>query len=82
MPCVAVKSANEDSTSMFGELIDLLDEPSSIAGLCGISVSCGLDDGLPVGIQFMGKMFTETKILSVANDFQKNTKFHMERPKL
>lgn len=82
MPCVAVKSANEDKASMFGELIDLLNEPSSIAGLCGVSVVCGLDNNLPVGLQFMGKMFDETKILSAANQFQQKTKFHLERPKI
>jgi aspartyl-tRNA(Asn)/glutamyl-tRNA(Gln) amidotransferase subunit A len=82
MPCVATKIGEADKSSMFGELIDELAEPSSIAGLPGISVPCGLSEGVPVGIQVMSKIGNESIILKVANKFQEMTKFHLERPTL
>lgn len=71
MPCVAPKLGESEKSSMFGELMDLLTEPSSVAGLPGISVPCGLHDGMPVGIQFIGNYFSEDKIIEVSNLFQK-----------
>lgn len=82
MPCVAPKIGESDKSSMFGELMDLLTEPSSVAGLPGISVPCGMSEGLPVGLQFIGKMNDESKIIQVSNSFQKGTDFHKSYPKI
>jgi aspartyl-tRNA(Asn)/glutamyl-tRNA(Gln) amidotransferase subunit A len=80
--CVAIKLGGSEMSSMFGELMDVLAEPSSISGIPAITVPCGLSEGLPVGIQFIGKMFDEDKILNVAQLFQGETEFHKEKPKL
>jgi aspartyl-tRNA(Asn)/glutamyl-tRNA(Gln) amidotransferase subunit A len=82
VPCVAMKLGESDKSSMFGELMDVLAEPSSIAGICGINLPCGFLENLPVGIQLMGKMGDEKALLQTANMYQKHTKFHLERPKL
>ena len=82
MPCVAPKLGESEKSSMFGELSDLLTEPSSVAGLPGISVPCGFSEEMPVGIQFIGNFNEEKKIIEVANLFQKETDFHNSRPKL
>lgn len=82
LPCVAMKLGEGDKSSMFGELMDVLAEPSSIAGIPGVTVPCGLSEGLPVGIQFIGNMFDEDKILNVAKKFQDETDFHKLKPKL
>ena len=71
-PSVALKIGATEGNSMFGEIQDMLLEPSSMAGITGISVPCGFSDGLPVGIQFMANKFEEGKILSVAHDFESN----------
>jgi aspartyl-tRNA(Asn)/glutamyl-tRNA(Gln) amidotransferase subunit A len=77
MPCVAVKAgAAEDSSSMFGEKIDVLQEPSSIAGLTGVSIPCGFSEGMPVGIQLIGRQFDESKVLGAAVAYQQNTDYH------
>jgi aspartyl-tRNA(Asn)/glutamyl-tRNA(Gln) amidotransferase subunit A len=82
LPCVAMKLGSGNESSMFGELMDVLVEPSTISGLTGITVPCGLSEGLPVGVQFIGKMYDEDTILNVANKFQKETDFHKSKPNL
>lgn len=70
MPCTALTIGESAKDPMFGEMIDKLTEPSTIAGLCGITIPVGLVDGLPVGAQFMGPRFGESQILGVANACQ------------
>ena len=82
MPCVAPKLGESDKSSMFGELMDVLTEPSSVAGLPGISVPCGLSGGMPVGIQFIGNFFEEDKIIEVSNLFQKDIGFIKPKPEI
>jgi aspartyl-tRNA(Asn)/glutamyl-tRNA(Gln) amidotransferase subunit A len=82
MPCIAPKVGESEKSPMFGEMIDLLTEPSSVAGLPGISIPCGFSEDMPVGIQFIGKFNGEKSILSTANLFQKETDFHRSKPKL
>jgi len=81
-PCTAIKFGEGEKSSMFGELMDVLAEPSSIAGLSAVSLPCGLLNGLPVGIQLMGDKGKENMLLSVANKYQQATNFHKERSKL
>lgn len=75
MPCVAMKLGEAEKSPMFGELMDVLAEQSSVAGICGLSVNCGFLDELPVGVQIMGKMFDEAGILNVGRQFQQNTDY-------
>lgn len=60
---------------MFGEMADVLVNPSSIAGLTGAGVPCGFVDGLPIGLQITGDQFAETKILNIAHLYQTTTDF-------
>ncbi|NMB69865.1 Asp-tRNA(Asn)/Glu-tRNA(Gln) amidotransferase subunit GatA [candidate division WWE3 bacterium] len=82
MPCVAMDLGESDKSPMFGELMDVLAEPSSIAGINGISIPCGLSGGMPVGLQIMANMFEETKILRAANRFQQVTNYHKVKAEL
>ena len=81
-PCVATKVGESDDSAMFGELMDVFQEPSSIAGLPGISVPCGFYNKMPVGIQFIGPHMSESKIIGVANAYQQSTNFHLRSPKI
>ena len=67
---------------MFGELEDLLLEPSSLAGLPGINVPCGFIAGLPVGLDIVGPQFSESKILQIAQAFEQATDYHLQKPNL
>lgn len=73
MPGAAPKLGESSKSPMFGELMDVLTEPSTIAGLCGITFPAGKPDPLPVGVQIIGDRFEEDKILSVASEYQKET---------
>ncbi|MBP8960721.1 Asp-tRNA(Asn)/Glu-tRNA(Gln) amidotransferase subunit GatA [Patescibacteria group bacterium] len=81
MPCVALGIGESSSNPMFGEMIDVLSEPSTIAGLCGITIPVGFSSSLPVGAQIIGNRFKEAQILQIANFYQQKTRFHLERPK-
>jgi aspartyl-tRNA(Asn)/glutamyl-tRNA(Gln) amidotransferase subunit A len=61
-------------------LNDLFTIPTSLAGLPGISIPAGMADGLPVGLQIIGKALDEPTILRVAHAFEQTTAWHTERP--
>jgi aspartyl-tRNA(Asn)/glutamyl-tRNA(Gln) amidotransferase subunit A len=46
---------------------DLLTIPSCLAGLPGLNVPCGLADGLPVGLQLLGRQFGENTLFEVGH---------------
>ena len=74
-PGPALKLGATKNEPMFGEMEDILVEPSSLAGLTGAGVPCGFVDGLPIGLQITGNQFEETKILDIAHLYQTTTDF-------
>jgi aspartyl-tRNA(Asn)/glutamyl-tRNA(Gln) amidotransferase subunit A len=81
-PGPALKVGATKDNPMFGEMQDILVEPSSIAGLTGISIPCGFVNDLPVGFGFIGPQFNESRVLALAHQYQLLTNFHHERPPL
>lgn len=81
-PCTALPLGSSKTSPMFGEIQDVLVEPSTIAGLPGINIPCGFSEGLPVGIQIIGPQFSESLILRVAHTYERMTDWHKKRPKL
>ena len=81
-PGTAKKLGATQGQAMFGELEDLLLEPSSLAGLPGINVPCGFIAGLPVGLDIVGPQFSESKILQIAQAFEQATDYHLQKPNL
>lgn len=82
-PTPALPVGASKNSSMFGELADILVEPSTIAGLPGISVPCGFTrNGLPVGMQIIGPQFSESQILNVAFRYEQATDWHLKKPDL
>ncbi len=74
-PGPALKLGATKNEPMFGEMEDVLVEPSSIAGLTSAGVPCGFVDDLPIGLQITGKQFDETKVLNIAKLYQNTTDF-------
>jgi len=82
-PTTALKVGASEGQAMFGEIQDMLVEPSSIAGLPGISIPCGFDKlGLPIGLQIIAPQKREDLVYQIAKLFEDNTDFHTQRPKL
>jgi aspartyl-tRNA(Asn)/glutamyl-tRNA(Gln) amidotransferase subunit A len=56
-------------------LADIFTIATNLAGICGISVPCGLveEEGkkLPIGLQFLGKPMDETRLLGIADAFER-----------
>jgi aspartyl-tRNA(Asn)/glutamyl-tRNA(Gln) amidotransferase subunit A len=61
----ALESLTSDPLAMY--LNDYFTVPFSLAGIPGISIPCGLSDGLPVGFQLAGPAFSENRILDAAH---------------
>ena len=47
-------------------LTDVLTIPSNMAGMPGLSIPCGLSEGLPVGLQLIGPQFSENALYRIA----------------
>jgi aspartyl-tRNA(Asn)/glutamyl-tRNA(Gln) amidotransferase subunit A len=58
-PTVAFKIGEKAENPLAMYLSDLLTIPANMAGLPGLSIPCGLSDGLPVGLQILGPQFSE-----------------------
>lgn len=61
---------------------DILTIPVNLAGVPAISIPCGFDNGLPIGMQIIGKHFDEGTVYRVAHAFEQATDFHKQRPQL
>lgn len=60
---------------------DTLGAVGNSAGLPAISVPSGFSaDGLPTGVQFMGRAYDENRIIAVANAYQSLTGWHRQHP--
>ncbi|WP_282156047.1 Asp-tRNA(Asn)/Glu-tRNA(Gln) amidotransferase subunit GatA [Cytobacillus gottheilii] len=71
----------DDPLTMYAN--DILTIPVNLAGVPGISVPCGLSsDGLPLGLQIIGKHFDESTIYRVAHAFEQETDHHKQKPVL
>jgi aspartyl-tRNA(Asn)/glutamyl-tRNA(Gln) amidotransferase subunit A len=64
-------------------LADVFTIACNLTGLPGISMPCGFSKtGLPIGMQIIGKKFQETEILKAAYNYEQNTTWHKNHPKL
>lgn len=74
-PTTAFKlGAKHDPVNLY--LADIFTVAVPLAGLPGISVPAGFIDGLPAGIQLIGKHFDEAKLLNIAHQYQQVTDWH------
>jgi len=85
-PTPAFKLGERTSDPLRMYLADIFTLAANIAGICGISVPCGLleKEGkqLPVGLQILGKELDESTVLQVAYAYEQNTDWHKARPRI
>jgi aspartyl-tRNA(Asn)/glutamyl-tRNA(Gln) amidotransferase subunit A len=75
-PITATKLGDNEKFAFYGEMMDVLTEPASAAGIPAISIPLGLhSNGLPIGGQFMGKFFDEFTLLQIAYQLEQKINF-------
>ena len=81
-PTVAFKIGEkvDDPVQMY--LSDVCTLPINIAGVPAISIPAGFVNGLPVGMQIIGKHFSEEMLLRVAYAYEQATPWHTKKPAL
>ena len=69
----------DDPLAMY--LADLLTIPANLAGLPAISVPCGFNAaGLPIGVQLIGNVLEESRLLQVAHQYEQAAQVMASRP--
>jgi len=68
----------DDPLQMY--LSDVCTLPINIAGVPAISIPAGFGDGLPIGMQIIGKPFNEEALLKIAYAYQQATDWHKRKP--
>jgi len=63
-------------------LADVCTLPINIAGIPAISVPGGFANGLPVGMQIIGKPLSEETLLRIAFAYEQSTEWHKTRPNI
>jgi len=59
---------------------DICTVPASLAGLPALSIPCGMNDDMPVGMQLIGPARSENLLLDVAERFEQLTNHHKRIP--
>ncbi len=80
-PSTAFKAGAHADDPLAMYLADLLTIPVNLAGLPAISVPCGFSDaGLPIGVQLIGNVLDEARLLRVAHQYEQAAAVHSHRP--
>jgi aspartyl-tRNA(Asn)/glutamyl-tRNA(Gln) amidotransferase subunit A len=77
-PAFRIGEKTADPLQMYLE--DIFTVPANLAGIPGLSLPGGLVDGLPVGIQLLGRPFDEATLLRIGHAYQQQTKHHLREP--
>jgi aspartyl-tRNA(Asn)/glutamyl-tRNA(Gln) amidotransferase subunit A len=81
-PTTAFKLGERVDDPMAMYLSDVFTITANAAGIPALVVPCGFDDGLPVGLQLLGRPFDESTLLRVAHAYEQSTDWHTCKPAL
>jgi aspartyl-tRNA(Asn)/glutamyl-tRNA(Gln) amidotransferase subunit A len=80
-PAFTLGEKLEDPLAMY--LADIYTVSTNLSGHCGLSVPAGFSkDGLPIGMQLLGKHFGEATLLRIAHGYESATEHAKRRPKI
>ncbi len=80
-PTAAFRLGEKTGDPLTMYLSDVLTISTNLAGLPGLSLPCGVShEGLPIGLQLIGKPFDEGALLRVAHAYERATEWHDARP--
>ena len=85
-PEVAFKAGERSDDPLKMYLADIFTIAANLAGICGLSVPCGLAEvegrKLPIGLQLLAPGFHEPQLLQIAHAYEQSTDWHRARPPL
>lgn len=81
-PSSAFKVGEKVSDPLSMYLSDIATIPINLAGIPAISIPCGFDNDLPVGLQIMGKAFDEETLFRTAFSYEQETQWNKRKPAL
>ncbi|NTW03843.1 MAG: Asp-tRNA(Asn)/Glu-tRNA(Gln) amidotransferase subunit GatA, partial [Oscillochloris sp.] len=81
-PTVAFPIGQKTNDPLAMYLSDVCTLPINLAGVPGLVVPCGFSEGLPVGLQLIGRPFDEATLLRTGDAYQRITNWHTCRPQL
>ncbi|OQX00130.1 MAG: aspartyl/glutamyl-tRNA amidotransferase subunit A [Desulfobacteraceae bacterium A6] len=80
-PAFKIGEKTDDPLTMY--LSDIFTLSANLAGIPGMSIPCGFSSGgLPIGLQIMGKHFSEEVLFKTAYNFEQATDFHKRKPEI
>ncbi|MED4533340.1 Asp-tRNA(Asn)/Glu-tRNA(Gln) amidotransferase subunit GatA [Metabacillus fastidiosus] len=79
-PAFKIGENISDPLTMYAN--DILTIPVNLAGVPAISIPCGFANGLPLGLQIIGKHFDESTVYRVAHAYEQATEHHKAKPEL
>ncbi|HYM64324.1 MAG TPA: Asp-tRNA(Asn)/Glu-tRNA(Gln) amidotransferase subunit GatA, partial [Gaiellaceae bacterium] len=74
-PTVAFRIGEKAENPLAMYLSDVLTIPPNMAGLPGLSIPCGLSEGLPVGLQLIGPQFSENALFRTGHVLERALDF-------
>ncbi len=82
-PTTAFKIGEKTQDPLQMYLSDIYTISVNLAGLPALSLPCGFDgDGMPIGLQIIGKQFDEATILRLAYAYEQATEWHRRKPRI
>lgn len=81
-PTPAFKLGENTSDPLKMYLEDVYVSGPSLAGLPAMSIPCGFSEGLPVGMQLIGKRFDEEKLFNIGHKYQEATEYHKKKAEI
>src|SRR5476649_132132 len=77
VPAIALSDVDEASP-----IPNHLTRPANYLGLCSLAMPSGFSEGLPIGVQIIGKPYAEGTVLRLGKAYQDATDFHRQAPDL
>jgi aspartyl-tRNA(Asn)/glutamyl-tRNA(Gln) amidotransferase subunit A len=82
-PTTAFKLGEKTQDPLPMYLSDIYTISANLAGLPALSLPCGFDrQGMPIGMQIIGKRFDESTVLRVAHAYEQATEWHLRKPRM
>jgi len=81
-PHIAFKIGEQSNDPLKMYLEDIFVTGASLAGLPAISIPCGFDKNMPIGLQLIGKRFDEATLFRVGQSYQAATEWHLKKAEI